>query len=340
MIRDHGKLHSTLLPHAMQCRDGNYRHTACLAQATHATLTVGHTEHSRIAAETPETWAEIWGKRSALPDRTLAMEERREARCAETTAPAVLLQSAALQQQLLHLTDGNNDDDVIDTTPGVTTSQRTGAHELPKVAFTRVHAEVQYPSDMGRAAGTAVMASASTAAPPAQKRETASVRRHEDATAAAPPCTPTPALVTPAHTPKLLPPEPSAPPVLPFWPKSASVTDYWPDEAAIQAALAKGGFKRAAYALAEASEPCAYMEGRWRDSITSARASTQTVADDIESCGVFVPPSVRASLIFKGQGTVLPTLSPKKVEWKMLQKDEVSQERRSLVVGKTVLGIF
>jgi hypothetical protein len=95
-----------------------------------------------------------------------------------------------------------------------------------------------------------------------------------------------------------------------------------------------------AYALAEASEPHAYMEGRWRDSIASTRASTQTVADDIESCGVFVPPSVRASLIFKGQGTVLPTLSPKKVEWKMLQKDEVSQERRSLVVGRAVLGIF
>jgi len=98
-----------------------------------------------------------------------------------------------------------------------------------------------------------------------------------------------------------------------------------------------------AYALAEPSEPRAYMEGRWRDSIASARASTQTVADDIEwasvhqSRGFFPPPSVRASLILKGQGTVLPTLSPKKVEWKMLQKDEVSQGRRSLVVGKAVL---
>ena len=198
----HGKLHSTLLPHAMQCRDGNYRHIACLPQATHATLTLGNTEHSRIVAETPETWSETWGERSALPDSTLAMEERREARRAQTEAPALLRQSAALRQQLLHLTDGNNDDDVIDTTSGVTTSQLAGAHELPKVAFTRVHTEVQYPSDIGRAAGTAVMASASTAAPPAQKRETASVRRHEEATAAAPPRTPTPALVIPPHTPK------------------------------------------------------------------------------------------------------------------------------------------
>ena len=93
-----------------------------------------------------------------------------------------------------------------------------------------------------------------------------------------------------------------------------------------------------AYALAEASEPHAYKEGCWRDSIASASDSTQTVADDIEwarahqSREVFFPPSVSASLTLKGQGTVLPTRSPK--------KDEASKERRSLVVGKAVLEIF
>jgi len=101
-----------------------------------------------------------------------------------------------------------------------------------------------------------------------------------------------------------------------------------------------------AYALAEPSKPHDYLEGRWRDSIASARASTQTVADNIDwasvhqSRGFFSPPSVRASLILKGQGTVLPTLSPEKVEWKALQKDEVSQGRRSLVVGKALFENF